>query len=300
MSTNKFKILLLVLLFSNISLAVEVFEDDFDTAGADPDPAKWYANEVPPLFDGAVSGGRLKLSWDYPGGGDGASPYIYSGPIAKYGVDMDANQPQVWMWKTLNTTQNINTILTDIIFTQFGGPPSGIWNDIDQWNGHYFYVRFWQQRYNMRVYVGSAEGLFEWVYTGDFSITTEWKMTVSPQGMLTLQIDQGVGFVEIANIDMAYAAPWRNWSAYGWFYPSENNRKTIIKQSSNAGYPGNDPEASSVEIEYIRGQIGESCHSKGSYLPGDVNKDCYVNISDLAEILMEWLNCTDSDDIRCM
>ena len=35
------------------------------------------------------------------------------------------------------------------------------------------------------------------------------------------------------------------------------------------------------------------------YYPGDINKDCYVDFTDLAIFLSEWPNCTDLANPNC-
>jgi hypothetical protein len=35
------------------------------------------------------------------------------------------------------------------------------------------------------------------------------------------------------------------------------------------------------------------------FLPGDLNKNCYVDLEDVAILLLHWVNCTDPTDTRC-
>jgi hypothetical protein len=36
-----------------------------------------------------------------------------------------------------------------------------------------------------------------------------------------------------------------------------------------------------------------------SYMPGDINEDCYVNFADLAEMAANWLKCNDVSNSQC-
>ncbi|MEN6309464.1 MAG: sialidase family protein [Anaerohalosphaeraceae bacterium] len=48
----------------------------------------------------------------------------------------------------------------------------------------------------------------------------------------------------------------------------------------------------------IAGQ--SDCSVEGTYLNGDINRDCYVNLADLALLSQNWLACSDPDDpIHC-
>lgn len=44
----------------------------------------------------------------------------------------------------------------------------------------------------------------------------------------------------------------------------------------------------------------QTCGDFGtSFLPQDINKDCYVNVGDLAEMAQHWLGCTDPTNTQC-
>jgi hypothetical protein len=36
-----------------------------------------------------------------------------------------------------------------------------------------------------------------------------------------------------------------------------------------------------------------------NYLPGDLNKDCYINLTDFALLAQEWLKCSDVTNLIC-
>jgi hypothetical protein len=36
-----------------------------------------------------------------------------------------------------------------------------------------------------------------------------------------------------------------------------------------------------------------------SYIPGDINGDCYVNVADLVEMVANWLKCNDVSNPQC-
>jgi len=38
------------------------------------------------------------------------------------------------------------------------------------------------------------------------------------------------------------------------------------------------------------------CSAEGAFLNGDINRDCYVNLLDLALLSQDWLACSDPDD----
>ena len=68
------------------------------------------------------------------------------------------------------------------------------------------------------------------------------------------------------------------------------------------------PTASSAYIGYNSLEIQNAtfakayypCGEEGTvYLPGDLNKDCYIDMVDLAEFLEDWLECTDPVNEEC-
>ncbi len=70
--------------------------------------------------------------------------------------------------------------------------------------------------------------------------------------------------------------------------------RTISHSVDTIGYsPVSDVEVTIVDDDYVEG-----CGDWG-YLPMDFNKDCYVNLGDLAEFVQEWLACTDPAGIDC-
>ncbi len=46
----------------------------------------------------------------------------------------------------------------------------------------------------------------------------------------------------------------------------------------------------------------KSCGDPGTpdFLPGDINKDCNVNLADLAELAYQWYGCTDPANLECV
>ena len=46
--------------------------------------------------------------------------------------------------------------------------------------------------------------------------------------------------------------------------------------------------------------ISPACGDNATvYLPGDINKDCYINFGDVGEFCSEWLRCTDPENSNC-
>jgi hypothetical protein len=59
---------------------------------------------------------------------------------------------------------------------------------------------------------------------------------------------------------------------------------------------GADPE---IKSEGWRWKFSTADNCDLSYLPGDVNKDCYVNFVDFAEMAENWLKCNDGSNSNC-
>jgi hypothetical protein len=55
--------------------------------------------------------------------------------------------------------------------------------------------------------------------------------------------------------------------------------------------------ADMVLDQFIADGGHDSCG--GNYLPGDLNKDCYITFADFAEFANSWLDCTDVTNSRC-
>jgi hypothetical protein len=50
---------------------------------------------------------------------------------------------------------------------------------------------------------------------------------------------------------------------------------------------------SAIEPDHFCGELGQV------YLAADLDKDCYVRLSDLAILAVDWLRCTDLSDAAC-
>ena len=44
----------------------------------------------------------------------------------------------------------------------------------------------------------------------------------------------------------------------------------------------------------------DGCFTPGTYLPGDLNRDCYVDFKDFVLLAQDWLSCTDPANIYCI
>ena len=57
---------------------------------------------------------------------------------------------------------------------------------------------------------------------------------------------------------------------------------------------------SHVEVDYIRWDDGNAWHPSqcgvGGYLKGDINRDCFVDLTDVATFTQGWLLSTDPDN----
>ena len=52
--------------------------------------------------------------------------------------------------------------------------------------------------------------------------------------------------------------------------------------------------------DFLSGIKPDACGDLGTvFLPGDTNKDCYVNMLDLVDVFSDWLECNDPDDVAC-
>ncbi|MCE5340569.1 MAG: hypothetical protein LLF92_05510 [Planctomycetaceae bacterium] len=62
-----------------------------------------------------------------------------------------------------------------------------------------------------------------------------------------------------------------------------------------------DPDGANPEIksEGWRWKFSTADNCGLSYLPGDINKDCYVNFVDFAEMAENWLKCNDMSNSNC-
>jgi hypothetical protein len=62
-----------------------------------------------------------------------------------------------------------------------------------------------------------------------------------------------------------------------------------------------DPDGSGPEIksEGWRWKFSTADNCGLSYMPGDINEDCYVNFADFAEMAENWLKCNDMSNSQC-
>ncbi len=56
---------------------------------------------------------------------------------------------------------------------------------------------------------------------------------------------------------------------------------------------------SMVDAQIAAEKIVLTCAIQGEYLPGDVNKDCYVDLADFAQFAQDWLKCNDPQLVGC-
>ena len=250
---------LVVLLAVAVGQAATSFSDPFDGTAADPDGAKWHPNDAVqgPDLDASLVDGKLRVAWATGGAGGDGSGYFSGGPLGKIPVDMDGVNDQVWTWKTMNISDqieftNFNNIQSDVLFTSF--EPESQFHEQNQntkgYNSHYFGIRVFhlggdvvfmeQSNPNQYLYL---DGL------GDGRLPTDWRMTVSPDGSVMVEADQSSGWTELTHSTGPLQLTNASLIGPDQYYPMFRHRSQM---DWDPHYP---PEGSSMEVDYINGEL---------------------------------------------
>ena len=88
------------------------------------------------------------------------------------------------------------------------------------------------------------------------------------------------------------------WNIPDYAFANANPGMNSLQVSAHPGslYEG----AYFDNFRLIEGEIPEDCAGMTTFLPADLNFDCYVNELDLFEFVNQWLDCTDpADPVSC-
>ena len=239
--------------------AATMFDDQFDGTAADPDSAKWHPNDAVQGsdLDCSLVDGKLRVAWATGGAGGDGSGYFYGGPLGKIPVDMDGVNDQVWTWKSMNISDqtaftNFNNIQSDLLFTPF--EPESQFHEQNQnqkpYSSHYFGIRVFHL--DGRVVFMEQSNPNQYNYLdglGDGRLPTDWRMTVSPSGAVTVEADQSAGWVELTHTSGPLQLTNAELVGADQYYPMFRHRSQM---DWDPHYP---PEGSMMEFDYINGEL---------------------------------------------
>ena len=239
--------------------AASMFDDQFDGTAADPDSAKWHPNDgvQAPDLDCSLVDGKLRVAWATGGAGGDGSGYFSGGPLGKIPVDMDGVNDQVWTWKSMNISDqvvftNFNNIQSDLLFTPF--EPESQFHEQNQnqkpYSSHYFGIRVFHL--DGRVVFMEQSNPNQYNYLdglGDGRLPTDWRMTVSPSGAVTVEADQSAGWVELTHTSGPLQLTNAELVGADQYYPMFRHRSQM---DWDPHYP---PEGSMMEFDYINGEL---------------------------------------------
>ena len=272
-----------------------IFDEQFDGTAADPNSSRWFPNDTVQGddFDASVVDGMLRMAWTAGGGGGDGSGYFYGGPLAKVPLDMDGVQNQVWTWKSMNISAQVeftdwNNIQTDVLFTPF--EPESEFHEQNQnqkpYNSHYFGLRVFHL--DGRVVFMEQSNPHQYLYLdglGDGRSETDWRLTITPDGGITIEADQGGGWTELTHDSGPLQLTNPNFEGAEQFYLMFRHRSQM---DWDPHYP---PEGSMAEIDFIHGQLGTG--EPPTCDPGDADGDGDVDDDDLSLLLSNWGTTTD-------
>ena len=206
---------------------------------------------------------------------------------------MDGVQNQVWTWKTRNISAQVeftdfNNIQSDVLFTSF--EPESEFHEKFQntkgYNSHYFGVRIFHL--DGSVVFREQSNPHQYLYLdglGDGRLETDWRMTIAPDGGVTVEADQGGGWTELTHSTGPLQLTNASLIGPAQYYPM------IFHRSQMDWDPYYPPEGSTMELDYIHGQLGDG--EPPSCDPGDADGDGDVDDDDLSLLLSNWGTTTD-------
>ena len=243
----------------SVGQAVTVFEDQFDGTAADPDSDQWFPNDgvQGEDFDSSVVDGKMRAAWANGGAGGDGSGFFSGGPLGKIPVDMDGVQSQVWTWRTMNISDqtaftDFNNIQSDVLFTAFETGPEMHENNRNTapFNAHFFGIRVFHLGGSVVLMEQSNPNQYNYLDgLDDGRLPTDWRMTVSPSGAVTVEADQSAGWVELTHTSGPLQLTNAELVGADQYYPMFRHRSQM---DWDPHYP---PEGSMMEFDYINGEL---------------------------------------------